>query len=144
VSFYKGKNTIILSQSRLLSNPSGSANQTIGNYYAEQAWLGHKVVAVPLADVFPPQSIRREAYVWIQLSHDHILSLEGITDNFGPLPALVPTWVENGSLDNYLMRENFQLSDSRKLELVGVQPCHFQFVLSRDSAISDTADGCWS
>ena len=48
--------------------------------------------------------------------------------------------MENGSLD-YLMRENLH---SRELELVGVRLWHFQFVLTRDSAISDTAGGCWS
>ncbi|KAG1882778.1 hypothetical protein F4604DRAFT_352390 [Suillus subluteus] len=43
--------------------------------------------------------IRRKAYVWIQLSHDNILPLEGVTEGFGPLPALVTPWMENGSLN---------------------------------------------
>ncbi|OJA20095.1 hypothetical protein AZE42_07712, partial [Rhizopogon vesiculosus] len=62
--------------------------------------------------------IRREAYVWITLSHDNILSFEGITDDFGQLPALVSLWMENGSLDVYLKNVFPSLSNLRKLELV--------------------------
>ncbi|KAG2114475.1 kinase-like domain-containing protein [Suillus cothurnatus] len=64
--------------------------------------------------------VRREAYVWILLEHDHILPLEGVTivEEFGPLPALVSLWMEKGSLDDYLKREFAGLSDSRKLELI--------------------------
>jgi len=71
---------------------------------------------------FAPQRIRREAYVWITLSHNYILPFLGITetDEFGPLPALVSPWMENKSLNDYLKREFPQLSDHRKLELVGV------------------------
>ncbi|KAG1721984.1 kinase-like domain-containing protein [Suillus paluster] len=46
--------------------------------------------------------IRREAYVWITLVHDNILTFNGIIDGFGLLPALVSPWMENGSLDVYL------------------------------------------
>ncbi|KAG1799057.1 kinase-like domain-containing protein, partial [Suillus variegatus] len=48
--------------------------------------------------------IRREAYVWITLEHDNILTFNGVVDGFGPLPALVSPWMENGSLDYYLKR----------------------------------------
>jgi serine/threonine protein kinase len=48
------------------------------------------------------QRIRREAYVWINLKHANILKLHGIVEGFGPLPALVSPWMENGSLDSYL------------------------------------------
>jgi serine/threonine protein kinase len=78
---------------------------------------------VPLVDSSSlHQMIRREANVWIQLSHDHILPFEGITmsDDFGPLPALVSQWMEHGSLNEYLKQEFPQLSDGRKIELVGV------------------------
>ncbi|KAG2041334.1 kinase-like domain-containing protein [Suillus americanus] len=46
--------------------------------------------------------IRREAYVWITLVHENILTFIGVVDGFGPLPALVSPWMENGSLDDYL------------------------------------------
>jgi hypothetical protein len=57
------------------------------------------------------------------LEHDHILPLEGVTivEEFGPLPALVSLWMEQGSLDDYLKREFAGLSDSRKLELVSAK-----------------------
>ncbi|KAG1799066.1 kinase-like domain-containing protein [Suillus variegatus] len=63
--------------------------------------------------------VRREAYVWMQLEHDHILPFEGVTfaEEFGPLPALVSPWMEEGSLENYLRRFS-RLSDPRKRELV--------------------------
>ncbi|KAG2128319.1 kinase-like domain-containing protein [Suillus bovinus] len=62
--------------------------------------------------------VRREAYVWIQLEHDNILPLDGVTEEFGLLPALVSPWMEGGSLDNYLKREFSGLTDSRKWKLV--------------------------
>ncbi|KAG1794306.1 kinase-like domain-containing protein [Suillus subaureus] len=66
------------------------------------------------------KKFRREVHVWIQLEHDHILPLEGVTiaEEFGPLPALVSPWMEEGSLDDYLKREFSRLSDARKRELI--------------------------
>jgi len=103
----------------------------IANCYVKREGLGYKAFAVPLADRSSLQMIRREAYVWIQLLHDHILPLEGITDDFGPLPALVSLWMENGTLNDLLKREFFQLTDRRKLELVGGQ-LSSQFILNSD------------
>lgn len=48
--------------------------------------------------------IRREAYVWITLVHENILTFNGVVDGFGPLPTLVSSWMDNGSLDDYLKR----------------------------------------
>ncbi|KAG2339258.1 hypothetical protein BDR05DRAFT_951311 [Suillus weaverae] len=80
--------------------------------------------------------VRREAYVWIQLEHDHILPLEGVTvaEEFGPLPALVSPWMEEGSLDDYLKREFSGMSDSRKRELVtaGISYLHSKDVVHGD------------
>jgi hypothetical protein len=72
---------------------------------------------------YTPQRIRREAYVWILLEHDHILPLEGVTviEELGPLPALVAPWMEGGSLNDYLEREFSGLSDPRKRELVSAK-----------------------
>lgn len=66
------------------------------------------------------KKVRREAYVWIQLQHDHILPLEGVTvaEEFGPLPALVSLWMEKGSLDDYLKHEHSGMPDLRKRELI--------------------------
>ncbi|KAG1720885.1 kinase-like protein, partial [Suillus lakei] len=46
----------------------------------------------------------REAYVWITLEHDNILTFNGVIDGFGLLPALVSPWMENWSLDSYLKK----------------------------------------
>jgi len=77
----------------------------------------------------------------MQLSHHHILPFEGITDDFGSLPALVSLWMENGSLNDYLKREFPQLTDPRKLELVSVPPI-YRIGLPL-TAISGTAGGSW-
>ncbi|KAG1870696.1 kinase-like domain-containing protein [Suillus subalutaceus] len=63
------------------------------------------------------QRIRREAYVWMQLSHDNILALEGVTEGFGPLPALVTLWMDNGSLGDYL-KQKVDLSRDKKLSML--------------------------
>ncbi|KAG2139327.1 kinase-like domain-containing protein [Suillus clintonianus] len=63
--------------------------------------------------------IRREGYIWIQLSHGNILPLEGVTEGFGPLPAFVAPWMENGTLNDYLRRE-VGLSREKKLTMVCV------------------------
>jgi hypothetical protein len=78
--------------------------------------------------------VRREAYVRITLSHDHILPLLGITmsDDFGLLPALVSPWMENRSLCDYLRWQFPQLSDHQKLELVGVLRLLRRFILTSD------------
>ena len=64
------------------------------------------------------QRIRREAYVWITLKHDNILTFYGIIDDFGLLPALVSPWMENGSLDSYLKQRHVP-SKVEKLRMVG-------------------------
>ncbi|KAG2364537.1 hypothetical protein BDR07DRAFT_774518 [Suillus spraguei] len=62
--------------------------------------------------------ILHQASIWIELYHDNILRLEGIiNDGFGPLPALVSPWMENGSLDEYLKLR--QLDLNKKLFMVG-------------------------
>ncbi|OAX32423.1 hypothetical protein K503DRAFT_805238 [Rhizopogon vinicolor AM-OR11-026] len=74
-----------------------------------------------------PPRIRREAYVWVQLLHDHILLLEGITDDFGPLPALC---------------DFPQLSDWRKLWLVqqvaaGLSYLHAKYIVHDDLTVTN-------
>ncbi|KAG1845177.1 kinase-like domain-containing protein [Suillus subluteus] len=75
--------------------------------------------------------IRREAYVWIQLSHNHILPFEGVTEGFGPLPALVTPWMENGSLNNYL-RQEVGLSREMKLSMVREVAAGLQYLHDKD------------
>ncbi|KAG1733169.1 kinase-like domain-containing protein [Suillus occidentalis] len=75
--------------------------------------------------------IRREAYVWIQLLHDNILPLEGVTEEFGVLPALVSLWMENGELEGYLKRE-VGLSWERKLSMVRDVAAGLQYLHDKD------------
>ncbi|KAG1725852.1 kinase-like domain-containing protein [Suillus lakei] len=80
--------------------------------------------------------IRREAHVWMQLSHDHILPLEGVTEGFGPLPALVTPWMENGSLNDYLRRA-VGLSRERKLRMVREVAAALQYLHDKDIVHGD-------
>ncbi|KAG2340783.1 kinase-like protein, partial [Suillus weaverae] len=101
-----------------------------------------KVIKVP--DTLPTaiikkkywQEVRREAYVWIQLLHDNILPLEGVTEGFGVLPAFVSPWMKNGTLHDYLKRE-VGLSWERKLSMVrevaaGLQYLHDKGIVHGD------------
>ncbi|KAG1730479.1 kinase-like domain-containing protein [Suillus lakei] len=94
-----------------------------GTVSAQSETVAVKSIRVPQAsdEVLVKRAstrIRREAYVWIKLSHNRILSLKGVTEGFGQLPALVSPWMENGSLNDYLRRGFPQLSGPRKLELI--------------------------
>ncbi|KAG2140923.1 kinase-like domain-containing protein [Suillus bovinus] len=61
-------------------------------------------------------NMRREAHVWANLKDDHVLSLHGITNDFGVLPAFVSSWMTKGSLESYL-KEPISLSTSQKLDM---------------------------
>ncbi|KAG2140917.1 kinase-like domain-containing protein [Suillus bovinus] len=92
--------------------------------------------------------VRREAYVWIKLKHDHILPLDGVIEEFGPLPALVSPWMKEGSLNDYLKREFSGLSDPRKQELVwqvtaGISYLHSEGIVHGDlTATNVLVDSC--
>lgn len=94
--------------------------------------------------------VRREAYVWIKLEHDHILPLEGVTiaEEFGPLPALVSPWMEEGSLDDYLKRKFPGLSGPGKRELIwqvaaGISYLHGKGIVHGDlTATNVLVDSC--
>ncbi|KAG1765984.1 kinase-like domain-containing protein, partial [Suillus placidus] len=75
--------------------------------------------------------IRRKVYGWIQLSHDNILPLEGVTEGFGPLPALVTPWMENGSLNDYLKRE-VNLSLEKKFNMAREVAAGLQYLHKQD------------
>lgn len=80
-----------------------------------------KVVRVPDSSQKAPLEktawgIRREAYVWANLKDDHVLSLHGITTDFGVLPAFVSSWMTKGSLDSYL-KQKPDLSTPQKLDM---------------------------
>ncbi|KAG2033961.1 kinase-like domain-containing protein [Suillus americanus] len=83
--------------------------------------------------------IRRETYVWIRLSHDNILPLEGVTEGFGPLPAFVAPWMENGTLNDYLRRE-VGLSREKKLTMVREVAAGLQYLHDKDIVHGDMTD----
>ncbi|KAG1719830.1 kinase-like domain-containing protein [Suillus lakei] len=93
--------------------------------------------------------IYREMYVWMQLEHDHILPFEGAINarKFGPLPALVSPWMEEGSLNNYLKNKFPILIDVQKRELIrqvatGVRYLHGEGVVHGDlTAMNILVDG---
>ncbi|KAG1893554.1 kinase-like domain-containing protein [Suillus fuscotomentosus] len=62
------------------------------------------------ADVKDRDKKSREAQTWATLKDVHILPLIGLTWGFGPLPALVCPWVENGLLHSYLELKHDDLS----------------------------------
>jgi serine/threonine protein kinase len=79
--------------------------------------------------------LRREVNVWIKLRHAHILTLHGTVSGFGPLPALVSTWMQNGALNGYLERTS--LTTEQKLKLLkqvvdGLKYLHEQGVIHGD------------
>jgi serine/threonine protein kinase len=78
---------------------------------------------------FNSQRIRREAYVWITLKHQNILTFNGVIDGFGPLPALVSPWMENGSLDSYL-KQGYVPSGADKLRMVRTMSRNTERVLT--------------
>jgi hypothetical protein len=55
-----------------------------------------------------------------QLKHANLLPFLGITQGFGPLPAIVYPWMHKGSLTLFLERDFQQLTLTRMLQIVGV------------------------
>ncbi|KAG1808946.1 kinase-like domain-containing protein [Suillus subaureus] len=79
--------------------------------------------------------LRREVAVWITLRHEHVLALHGTVSGFGPLPALVSTWMDNGALDSYLKRTSLTMEQKLKLlkQVVnGLKYLHEQGVIHAD------------
>ncbi|KAG1808966.1 kinase-like domain-containing protein, partial [Suillus subaureus] len=60
----------------------------------------------------------REVAAWIELRHAHVLALHGTVSGFGPLPALVSTWMHDEALDAYLERTSLTLTMVQKLQLL--------------------------
>jgi hypothetical protein len=55
-----------------------------------------------------------------------------VAGEFGPLPALVSPWMEEGSLVHYLERKFPGMSEPRKRELVSGKWLSHQLILSYD------------
>ncbi|QRV92093.1 Tyrosine-protein kinase [Ceratobasidium sp. AG-Ba] len=73
---------------------------------------GGRKVAIKCSRVFfnPEQdgvllkNIARELYAWSKLNHPNILELTGLSNFRGAL-AIVTPWMENGTLSNYMLKE---------------------------------------
>jgi hypothetical protein len=64
--------------------------------------------------------VRRELKVWGRLKHDCILPLWGVASNFGPYPAMVCPWLDNGTLTGFLERQEDILSSRDKFSIVSL------------------------
>ncbi|KAG2342711.1 kinase-like protein, partial [Suillus weaverae] len=61
--------------------------------------------------------VRRELKVWGRLKHDSILPLWGVATDFGPYPAMICPWADNGALTGFLKRQQDTLSSLDKFSL---------------------------
>ncbi|KAG0697064.1 kinase-like domain-containing protein, partial [Suillus ampliporus] len=62
--------------------------------------------------------VRRELKVWGRLKHHSILPLWGVANDFGPHPAMICPWADNGALTSFLERRQDMLSAQDKFSLV--------------------------
>ncbi|KAG1906203.1 kinase-like protein [Suillus fuscotomentosus] len=81
--------------------------------------------------------VRRELKVWGRLKHDGILPLWGVATDFGPYPAMICPWAENGALTGYLEKQESSLSSHDKFYLLndialGLQYLHSKSVVHGD------------
>ncbi|KAG2142800.1 kinase-like domain-containing protein [Suillus bovinus] len=64
------------------------------------------------------QRIMREFRICAKLNHPNILHIYGYTHGFGPFPAIVSLWAENGNLTVYLERQGASLTLVRRFQLL--------------------------
>ncbi|KAG1870956.1 kinase-like domain-containing protein [Suillus tomentosus] len=81
--------------------------------------------------------IMRELRICANLNHANILRIYGYTYGFGPFPAIVSPWAENGNLTIYLEREGAALTLVRRFQLLrdiiaGLQYLHANSVIHGD------------
>ncbi|KAG1886220.1 kinase-like protein [Suillus subluteus] len=81
--------------------------------------------------------IRRELKVWGRLKHNSILPLWGVATDFGPYLAMVCPWVDNGTLTEFLERQEDTLTFEDKFALLtdialGLQYLHSKSIVHGD------------
>ncbi|KAG1719937.1 kinase-like domain-containing protein [Suillus lakei] len=81
--------------------------------------------------------VRRELKVWGRLKHHSILPLWGVANNFGPYPAMICPWADNGTLTGFLERQQNMLSSQDKFSLLndvalGLQHLHNKSIVHGD------------
>ncbi|KAG0701064.1 kinase-like protein [Suillus ampliporus] len=72
-----------------------------------------------------------------QLEHTNLLPLLGITQGFGPLPAIVSPWMHKGSLTMLLERDFQQLTLTRMLQILNDVASALQYLHSRNIVHGD-------
>ncbi|KAG0700560.1 kinase-like domain-containing protein [Suillus ampliporus] len=63
-------------------------------------------------------NLREAIKVWGRLQNDHILPLLGLVHGYGPSPALVSPWMDNGTLMNFLNERHDTLKRCERLRLL--------------------------
>jgi len=56
--------------------------------------------------------------IWLQLNHDNVIPVYGLTLGFGPLPAVVCPWMKNGTLTRYLEDSADQITASARKDIL--------------------------
>ncbi|KIJ12412.1 hypothetical protein PAXINDRAFT_171220, partial [Paxillus involutus ATCC 200175] len=84
--------------------------------------------------------LRRELKTWLNLDHLNVLPLFGTTNDFGPFPAMVCPWLDNGSLSSYLQRRDDNLTLVERLALVGDVAAGLQYLHSQSVVHGDLSD----
>ncbi|KAG1784974.1 kinase-like domain-containing protein [Suillus plorans] len=74
----------------------------------------------------------------IKLKHANLLPLLGITQGFGPLPAIVSPWMKNGSLTMLLQRDFQQITLPRKLQILKDVASALQYLHGDLTGVSTT------
>ncbi|KAG1867297.1 hypothetical protein DFJ58DRAFT_130842 [Suillus subalutaceus] len=90
-----------------LVKPSGTvqvAVKTIRSFESDNKELTRKTA----------KRVRRELKVWGRLKHHSILPLCGVAKDFGPHPAMICPWADNGALTGFLERQQAMLSSQDK------------------------------
>ncbi|KAF9241777.1 kinase-like domain-containing protein, partial [Melanogaster broomeanus] len=73
----------------------------------------------------------RELSIWARLHHENVLPFCGIAFGFGPLPAIVGPWAQNGTLGDYLAR-NPGLPAPVRVQLLYEIACGLHYLHSQE------------
>jgi serine/threonine protein kinase len=86
------------------------------------------------------RGVRHELKVWGRLKHHSILLLWGVVNDFGPYPAMICPWADNGALTGFLERQQDKLSSLDKFSLLNDIALGLQY-LHRKSVVHDDLTG---
>lgn len=111
--------------SRLHDFPvTAGSSGDIWQCHLDIADLGKVQVAVKALCRFDASSpvmrkrLLREYRLWIKLEHRNIIHIYGMTSGFSVFPAVVTTWMRNGTLTEYLSRQYSYLTLRGKFHLL--------------------------